>query len=365
MDLYELLGVEREASEAEVRRAYQKRARALHPHLNPGDPEAAQRFEEVSAAFGVLSDPKRRAAYDRGERTEVARPAAQGSFDGFDFSAEVRVERVGFREIFDAALQPQAAIDPARGEDLEQRTRLTFEESLRGTERRLLVERYEACPACQGAGELAATPAPCPRCHGTGQMRGRRGHMLFSRRCGACDGTGALRRRACASCSAEGRVPGSEQLDVRIPPGARSGSAVRLAGCGHSGRRGGPPGDLLLHIDVEEHPVFRREGDDLQCAVPVSIVEAALGSHVEVETPDGPVTIELPAGTQNGQRFRLRKRGMPRLGDGVRGDLYAEVRVSVPTVTDDVGREQLKAFALAHPQTREALKAALEAEEGA
>ena len=365
MDLYELLGIEREASEAEVRRAYQKRARVLHPHLNPGDPEAAQRFSEVAAAFGVLSDPSRRAAYDRGERPEVARAAAQGSFEGFDFSAAVRVERVGFREIFDAVLQPAASAQGVRGEDLEQRTRLLFEEALRGGERRLSIERYEPCPACRGAGELAAVPLPCPRCSGTGQMRGRRGHMLFSRRCGACDGTGALRRRGCAPCDGAGRVPGGERLDVRIPAGARSGSAVRLPGCGHAGLRGGPPGDLVLHIDVEDHPVFRREGDDLQCTVPVSIVEAALGGHVEVATPDGPVTIELPAGTQAGQRFRLRKRGMPRLGDGVRGDLYAEVRVSVPTVTDDEGRALLQAFALAHPQTRDGLKAALDAAETA
>ena len=365
MDLYELLGIEREASEAAVRRAYQKRARVLHPHLNPGDPEAAQRFQEVAAAFGILSDPKRRAAYDQGERPEMARPAAQGSFEGFDFSAGVRLERVGFREIFDAVLQPGKGVEGVRGEDLEQRTRLTFEEALRGVERPLSIERYEACRACRGAGELGVAPLPCPRCSGTGQMRGRRGHMLFSRRCGACDGTGALRRQGCTGCDGEGRVPGKERLDVRIPPGARSGSAVHLAGCGHVGRRGGPPGDLVLHIDVEEHPVFRREGDDLRCTVPVSIVEAALGGHVEVATPDGPVTIEVPAGTQGGQRFRLRKRGMPRLGDGVRGDLYAEVRVSVPTVTDDEGRALLQAFAQGHPQTREALKAALDAAETA
>ena len=365
MDLYELLGIAREASEAEVRRAYQKRARVLHPHLNPGDPEAAERFSEVAAAFGVLSDPGRRAAYDRGERPEVARPAAQGSFEGFDFSAGVRVERVGFREIFDAVLQPAVAPVGTPGEDLEQRTRLTFEEVLRGAERGLSIERYEACPSCRGAGELKVAPLPCPRCSGTGQMRGRRGHMLFARRCAACEGTGAQRQRGCARCDGEGRVPGHERLDVRIPPGARSGSAVRLPGCGHAGRRGGPQGDLVLHIDVEEHPVFRREGDDLRCTVPVSIVEAALGSHVEVATPDGTVTIELPAGTQAGQRFRLRKRGMPRLGDGVRGDLYAEVRVSVPTVADDEGRALLQAFARAHPQTREALKAALDAAETA
>ena len=162
MDLYDLLGVERGASEAEVRRAYQKRARVLHPHLNPGDPEAAQRFAEVASAFGVLSDPKRREAYDRGERPELAQLCAQGSFEGFDFSAGARLERVGFREIFDAVLHPAKGMEQrAPGEDLEQRTRLTFEEALRGAERRLQVGRHEACPACRGAGELAADPLPC------------------------------------------------------------------------------------------------------------------------------------------------------------------------------------------------------------
>jgi molecular chaperone DnaJ len=363
MDLYELLGVEREASEAEIRRAYQKRARALHPHLNPGDPEAAARFEAVVNAFRVLSDPRQRAAYDRGERATVASPAPAETFEGFDFSAELRVERVGFRQIFDGVLRPRSESDAARGEDVLERARLTFEESFRGAERHLNVDRHEACPACQGSGEVSASAVACARCRGTGLVRGRRGHMIFSRRCGACDGAGTLRRRACSRCEGEGRVPGSERLDVRIPPGARSGSAVRLPGCGHAGRRGGPPGDLVLHIDVEEHPRFRREGDELQTSVPVSIVEAALGGHVEVETPDGAVTIELPAGTQNGQRFRLRKRGMPRLGASGRGDLFAEVRVSVPTVVDDEARALLKAFAEKHPQSREDLRAALATEE--
>jgi molecular chaperone DnaJ len=362
-DLYELLGVTREASEAEVRRAYQKRARALHPHLNPGDPDADERFEAVTAAFRVLSDPDRRAAYDRGERPETRLPTSPGSFEGFDFSAEVRVERVGFREIFDTVLQPASVTGASRGEDVRERTRLRFEESFRGTERRIQVERYESCPTCRGSGDVAAASTACAKCQGTGQVRGRRGHMIFSRRCAACDGAGVLRRRSCPGCAGEGRVPGSERLDVSVPPGARSGSTVRLAGCGHAGRRGGPPGDLVLEIEVDEHPHFRREGDDLRCVVPVSIVEAALGGHVEVETPDGVVTIEVPAGTQHGQRFRLRKRGLPRLGQTGRGDLYAEVRVIVPTVTDDRGRALLRAFSEAHPQDRAALREALEAGE--
>jgi molecular chaperone DnaJ len=360
MNLYELLGIAREASDAEVRRAYQKRARALHPHLNPGDPEAAERWSAVAAAFRVLSDAKRRAAYDRGERTEAARPAREGAFEGFDFSTEVRVERVGFREIFDGALGERAKDGAHRGEDILERARLEFAESFEGALRRLRVERHEPCPACAGTGEVATTPVPCGKCRGSGQVRGRRGHMIFSRPCSACGGSGAQKRRPCDRCAGEGRVPGNEEIEVKIPPGARHGSVVRLPGFGHAGRRGGPPGDLLLHIDTAAHPRFRREGDDLETTVPVSIVEAALGGHVEVETPDGPVTIELPAGTQGGHRFRLRKRGMPRLGQPGRGDLYVEVRVSVPTVTDDQDRALLRAFAERHPQSREDLRAALE-----
>lgn len=360
MDLYELLGVAREASEAEVRRAYQKRARALHPHLNPGDPEAAERWGAVAAAFRVLSNPKQRAAYDRGEPTEAARPDREGAFCGFDFSAEVRVERVGFREIFDGALGERAPEGARSGEDVFERTRLDFGETFEGVTRRVRVERLEPCPACAGSGEVATTPLPCGKCRGSGQVRGRRGHMIFSRPCAACGGQGALRRRACDRCEGEGRVPGNEEIEVKIPPGARDGSVVRLRGFGHAGHRGGAPGDLLLHIDTASHPRFRRDGDDLETTVPVSIVEAALGGHVEVETPDGPVTIELPAGTQGGHRFRLRKRGMPRLGQAGRGDLYVEVRVSVPTVTDDEGRALLRTFAERHPQSREELGIALE-----
>ncbi len=215
MDFYELLGIGREASDAAVRRAYQKRARSLHPHLNPGDPDAAGRFEAVAVAFRVLSDPKQRAAYDRGERTQAARPATEGTFEGFDFSAEVRVERVGFREIFDGVLAAPSLDDASRGEDVLERTRLDFAESFQGTSRRLRIERFEACAGCAGSGEVAAAPAPCGLCRGSGQVRGRRGHMIFSRACGACDGAGTLRQRACDRCAGEGRLPGAEDLEVQ------------------------------------------------------------------------------------------------------------------------------------------------------
>jgi len=350
MDLYELLGIRRTASAADIRRAFQKRARALHPDLNPGDSVTAERYREASRAFEVLSDPQRRGAYDRGEPSPTpAVPEPQGGFEGFDFSTQMRMESVGFHEIFEGT-KPDAASSDARGEDLEHATRVSFEESLRGTERRVHLVRFEPCEGCGGSGEVAFGPVPCPRCQGSGQVRGSRGHMIFSRRCRECDGSGRLRRRSCSRCSGEGRLMASEWLDVRIPPGVDDGSQVRLPGCGNAGRRGGPAGDFVLAVQVEAHPTFRREGEDLHCVVPVGMTEAALGAHVEVVTPEGPVIIEVPAGTQNGQRFRLRKRGMPRLGEKGRGDLYVEARVVIPAVTDDRGRALLRELADLQPQ---------------
>jgi molecular chaperone DnaJ len=343
MDAYEALGVKRNASAAEVRRAWQRLSRALHPALNPGDPAAAERYLEAERAFAVLSDPQKRAAYDKGERSVLpVAPAPSGGFEGFDFSARVRVEAVGFREIFDPGPRPGNAPPPAlRGEDLEQSTRLGFDESMKGAVRRIHLVRFEACHACSGAGDVPFGPMPCPRCGGAGTVRGSRGHMIFSRRCAECDGTGDLRWRPCPRCGGEGRAIASEWIDVHIPPGVGNGSVVRLPGAGNAGRRGGPAGDFVLTVEVEDHPLYRREGDDLHCTVPVGLVRAALGGHVEVPAPEGKLTIELPAGTQNGQRFRLRKRGVPR-PDGGRGDLWVEARLVVPAVTDDRGRALLR-----------------------
>jgi molecular chaperone DnaJ len=352
MDLYDLLGIRRSATAAELRRAYQKRARQLHPDLNPGDPVAADRFRAISRAFEILSDPQRRAEYDRGEHVAPAAPAEPDvGFEGFDFSAEVRLGTGGLHEIFGTAL-PERPHEEAGGpgEDLEQRTLVSFEECLAGTRRRVHLVRLDHCPICQGAGEVAFEPVPCPRCGGSGRLRTSRGHMIFSRRCPDCGATGTLGRRPCGRCSGEGRLMRSEWLDVQIPAGVADGSRIRVPGFGNAGRKGGPAGDFVLVVDVEPHPLFRREGEDLLCEVPVTVTEAALGAHIEVPTPDGPMTIEIPAGTQTGQRFRLRKRGLPLPGEGERGDLYVEARVVVPTVTDDRGRELLNELARRNPQ---------------
>ncbi|HUH13461.1 MAG TPA: J domain-containing protein [Longimicrobiales bacterium] len=352
MDLYTVLGVRGNASMAEIRRAYQKAARQLHPDLNPGDPVASRRFQAVSAAFEVLADAQRRAAYDRGEVPRPAIVVPEVGFEGFDFSAEVRVGSAGFQDIFEGVLRGprDAARDaPHRGEDLEQPVRITFDECFHPSCRRVHVVRLGACGACGGAGAVAVGPRPCPDCGGTGQVRSSRGRMIFTRRCPECGGTGALRARTCGRCAGEGRLMQSDWMDVELPAGVEEGSRVRITGAGNAGRRGGEPGDFVLVVQVESHPFYRREGEDLHCQVPVTMVEAALGGHVEVPTPEGPVVIEIPAGTQTGQRFRLRKRGLPRLGEDGRGDLYVEARVFVPRVRDDESRELLREFARRNP----------------
>lgn len=351
MDLYQVLGVRRAATTAEVRRAYQKLARMLHPDLNPGDPRAVERFGEVSSAFAVLSDPQRRAAYDRGEAVPVSPGVPEVGFHGFDFSAEVRLGGAGFQEIFGNILRRPVAAEAGgmRGEDLEQSTQLAFEECFQGTRRRVHLVRQDRCPDCQGAGEVMLMPRACPSCQGSGEVRSRRGRMVFTRRCADCEGAGTIGRRSCVRCAGEGRVMRGEWLEVQIPAGACDGSRVKIPGAGNAGRRGGAPGDFTLVVEVPPHPFYRREGEDLYGEVPVTMVEAALGAHVAVPTPDGPVTIEIPAGTQTGQRFRLRKRGLPRLDQKGRGDLYIEARVSVPAVRDAASRDLLREFARRNP----------------
>lgn len=351
LDYYELLGVRRTASAAELRRAYQRLARLLHPALNPLDPVAAERYRIVTQAFEVLKDPERRARYDGGESEQPPSGSEpQVEFQGFDFSMEAKRASAGFREIF-AGLIPGAASEsaPAAGEDLEQATKISFEESLHGARRRVQLARLDACPICDGSGETSMRALACSRCQGSGQLRSRRGHMVFTRSCPECGGRGAL-ARPCARCEGAGRLMQSEWIEVEIPGGVASGSRVRVPGAGNAGRRGGRAGDFVLVIEVEPHPFYERDGEDLLCEIPVTLAEAAAGAHVPVPAPDGPVTIEIPAGTQPGQRFRLRKRGMPRLGEKGRGDLWVKVKLVVPAVTDDHGRALLLELERLHPE---------------
>jgi molecular chaperone DnaJ len=347
MDLYLVLGVERSAPAAEIKRAYRRLARRLHPDINPGDAEAAVRFRQVLEAYETLIDPDRRRRYDTGQLT--APGATDGDsfgFAGFDFSARVHAERATtFGELFEEvfARRGPREHDSEPGADIHAQTTLTFEEAWRGIERTVLVTRHDACRACAGSGYQRTSETRCLACEGTGMVRSVRGHMVFAKNCPTCAGTGRLKQERCPGCQGQGVEPRTETLTVRIPAGVASGARVRVAAKGHAGVRGGPPGDLYLGVEVQEHPVYRRAGDELHMTVPIAVHEAGLGAKIEIQTPDGPARLRVPPGTQSGQRFRLRERGA--LGrNGSRGDLVVEVRVALPKVLDERSKELLREF---------------------
>lgn len=333
-DFYSILGVDRRFSPAKLRRAYQRRAREFHPDLHPGSAEAASMFAAVAQAFEVLSDPERRSAYDRGVvEGKTLREHPPLAFEGFDFGSGGG-GRQGFRELFESAIEPAgAAVQP--GEDLEVTLRISFDEAFRGAHRRLSVTRLSPCVTCDGSGQVARTPEVCGSCGGEGSIRVRRGHLVFRARCRDCEGAGKRVQWPCPSCAGDCRVHETEWMDVNVPAGIEHGTRLRLPSAGNAGRLGGPAGDFVVQVEVDPHPLYRRAGHDLYVDAPVSIFDAAVGGHVKVKTPDGEVPIEIPAGTHGGQRFRLRKRGMPHFGDPTsRGDLWAEVRLVVPAITD-------------------------------
>lgn len=300
-------------------------------------------FALVSRAFEILSDPDRRSAYDRGViEGRALREAPPLSFEGFDFAQSAGAQRPGFRELFESVLSPEAAA-AQRGEDVELTIRVSFDESFHGARRRLSVSRLAPCENCAGAGEIAKAPEPCATCGGSGSTRATRGHLVFRTRCRDCDGSGQRATATCPACQGDSRIPDTQLMDVDVPRGIEHGTRLRLSGAGNAGRRGAPSGDFVVLVEVDPHPVYRRAGNDLYADAPVSMIDAALGGHVSVQTPDGPVPIEIPAGTQHGQRFRLRKRGMPHFGDPAsRGDFWAEVRIEIPAVTDDATRRVLR-----------------------
>ncbi|HWP99883.1 MAG TPA: J domain-containing protein, partial [Vicinamibacterales bacterium] len=261
MDLYGVLGLKPGAGPAEIKRAYRRLARRYHPDINPGDPAAAAFFRRVTEAYETLLDPERRRLYESGQAPAPGDDDSSGfAFEGFDFSAEAAGQRAAtFGEFFaDVFQRPAARAQPERGADVHTSLTLGFEEAVRGAERAVTITHREACAVCHGAGILRAAGGQCPRCRGAGHLRLARGHMVFGRACPTCGGTGERREQPCAACSGEGATMRTETLTVRIPAGVGDGARVRVAGKGHAGRRGGPPGDLLIGIQVEPHPLYRR-----------------------------------------------------------------------------------------------------------
>jgi molecular chaperone DnaJ len=359
MSFYVVLGVRRDATLEEIRRAYRRLARKYHPDINPGDRRAADLFRQISEAYETLSDPERRREYDRLGEAGAAPVDSVFEFQGFDFS--VRVDEAGaptFGELFADVIEAGAggrSGGPEAGADLHAAITLGFEEAVRGTRRDLTVTRLERCAPCRGLGRLSGPPARCVRCDGSGQVRGVRGHMVFARTCEACAGTGMTRTRVCGACGGEGVGVRTDTIPVDLPPGVAEGELV-VPGQGHAGRRGGPPGALRLAVTIAPHPIFRRAGHDLLVEVPVAIHEAALGARIEVPSLDGPVRLRIPPGTQSGQTFRLRDRGVPAGREGRRGDLVVTVRLVLPPVLDERSKELLREFGRLNPaNVRESL----------
>ena len=349
MNFYVILGLERGATLREIKRAYRRLARRFHPDINPGDREADAFFRHVVEAYETLSDPERRQGYDAHGPTATQAKPASVEFQGFDFSTSADGSLAStfgdlFADVFRSRGSQRVTDRPESGVDLHAETSLTFKEAIHGATRKITLTRLAACPVCQGAGVRRAGERRCAQCHGTGTLRWARGHMVFSKVCAHCGGSGRQRDHACSTCGAEGVVPRSERVSVQMPPGTADGTRIRISGRGNAGRGGGTSGDLYISMHVAPHPLFRRDGDDLYLVVPVAIHEAALGVRIDVPTIDGACKLRVPQGTQSGQRFRLRGQGVPAARNGQRGDLVIEVRLVLPRLVDERSKELMREF---------------------
>lgn len=345
MDFYGVLGVRREATDGEIRRAYKRLARQYHPDLNPGDPVAKGRFHDIEMAYDTLTDPDRRVRYDRGEHVTLPAAAAAG-FTGFDFSPRVHAEpSTTFDDLFAEVFAPLAEQRQARGADVHVDVTVTLEEIALGTRRAVTVHRHAACDACAGTGAVRTAAVPCGACEGTGAVRVVRGHMMFSTPCGRCGGAGRRAVQPCRACGGRGVVARADSVTIDVPPGVPDGAVVRLPGLGHAGRAGGVAGDAQVTITVAAHALYRRDGADVHVEVPVALHEAALGTRIALPAIDGGrIRLRVPPGTQSGQRFRLRERGLPSPRGEGRGDLVAEVRLMLPPVLDERSKTILREF---------------------
>lgn len=349
MDLYILLGLAREATVGDIKRAYKRLARRYHPDINPGDGMAAAQFRQIAEAYETLSDPDRRRQYDQtGQMSRIEEQTTYG-FEGFDFSISASESAAPtFGDLFAEVLRHRDPLQPdgaaERGADLHQALGIAFEEAMQGGQRNLTVTRQERCRTCGGGGWLHVSETPCAHCQGAGMIRSTRRHMVFSRPCAHCGGSGQQRRSRCPRCEGQQTEMRTETLSINVPAGLSDGARVRIPGMGHAGRHGGEAGDLYITVQVQPHPLFRREGDDLHLTIPIAVHEAALGARIDVPSFDGPVKLRVPPGTQSGQRFRVRERGVPSPRDGRRGDLVIEARLVLPRVLDERSKELLREF---------------------
>lgn len=381
-DYYQVLGVKRDAKPEEIKKAYRRLARKFHPDVNPGDKSAEERFKSITEAHDVLSDPKKRSVYDRfGQYSDnLADAAARGAepggaggrsapfdFTGFDWSTGTAAGgstgggnaggSSSFRDIFAdlfgggggaaGGAKPEREPPrpmPQRGTDIEMPLALSFEEAVTGMMTNITVTRSEQCSRCNGAGDTGGAPITCPTCKGVGQVQRAGGRLRFAQECPDCNGAGK-RRPPCSLCQGKGVLPKTESVKVRIPAGVDTGSRVRIPGKGEGGRLGAPAGDLFIITNVGRHKHFTRKGDNIYVTIPVTVPEAALGAKIEVPTVEGKAQLRIPPGTQSGQKFRLRERGVPSLRNPqARGDQFVEVQVTFPKVISEETKELLKRY---------------------
>lgn len=345
-DYYEVLGVSKDATEAEIKSAYRKKAKECHPDLHPNDKDAAERFREVNEANEVLSDPEKRKRYDQFgfDGPQMGSGAGAG---GFDFSG-----MGGMDDIFNAFFGGMGGMGgtsrragPVPGNDLQHRITITFEEAAFGCEKTIDFFRNENCETCGGTGAKPGTqPQTCPTCHGSGQVRSGNGFMVTVRTCPTCRGEGKIVKDKCTNCNGTGHVRRKRTLTLRIPAGIEDGTNLVKRGEGEPGLRGGPAGDLYISISVKPHKLFKREGKDLLLDMPISITQAALGAEIDVPTLESPVKQRIPEGTQTGTQFRIKGKGIPSLRNGLKGDLILTVHVEVPKKLTEKQKDILRQF---------------------
>lgn len=336
-----MLGVSRTVTEVELKSAYRKLALQHHPDRNPNNPDAEDRFKELSEAYAVLADSEKRAVYDRYGHAGLGGSGQGGGFDSTVFHDFSDIFGDIFGEAFGGGGRSRSRVQ--RGADLREDITLEFEEAFFGTETQVTVRRHEACEECRGSGAAPGKSATtCRACGGRGQVRYQQGFFSIARTCPSCQGSGSVITDPCPKCKGEGRVLRQRTIDAKIPAGVEDGTRIRFSGGGEAGAFGGPPGDLYVVLQVKEHPFFAREENNLHCIVPISVTQAAMGAEIRVPTMEGEHTLKIPEGTQPGATFRIRNKGVPVLNGHGKGDLYVEVRVQIPAKINKRQRELLQ-----------------------
>jgi molecular chaperone DnaJ len=341
-DYYEVLGLGRDADEQAIKGAYRRLALQYHPDRNPNNPTAEEKFKEASEAYSVLSDPQKRAAYDRYGHAGLQGVGAQGGFDPNAFAdfSDILGDFFGFGDLFGSGGRRRNRAQ--RGEDVRYDLEIEFEQAVFGMAAEIQVPRMEACERCSGSGsEPGSGSTTCPTCHGRGEILYQQSFLSIRRTCSTCNGSGHVVRNPCTQCRGNGYRQVQRKLKINIPAGVDDGTRLRLSHEGQPGANGGPPGDLYVFLKVKEHPFFERHENDLHCTIPINIAQAALGADIDVPTLEGPHKLKIPEGTQSGAQFKLRNKGVAVLNGSSRGDQYVHVEVRVPA---KLSREQRKLF---------------------